>query len=94
MRDVMTPRPDVIAIQASASLEELNSLVVKTKFSRIPVYDKSLDDRFMAGLAAAGLRVEDIDFVMCTHLHADHVGWNTRLVDGRLGPDVSRTRDI
>jgi glyoxylase-like metal-dependent hydrolase (beta-lactamase superfamily II) len=23
--------------------------------------------------------VDDIDFVMCTHLHADHVGWNTRL---------------
>ena len=33
-------------------------------------------------LAAAGFRPEDIDFVLCTHLHIDHVGWNTRLLDG------------
>jgi glyoxylase-like metal-dependent hydrolase (beta-lactamase superfamily II) len=30
--------------------------------------------------------VEDIDYVMCTHLHPDHVGWNTQLVDGRWVP--------
>lgn len=33
-------------------------------------------------LAAAGFPVESIDTVVCTHLHFDHVGWNTRLVDG------------
>src|ERR1700722_10596587 len=37
------------------------------------------DDVYMKGLATAVLRLEDIDFVMCTHLHTDHVGWNTRL---------------
>jgi len=37
-------------------------------------------------LARAGARPEDIDFVMCTHLHSDHVGWNTRLEDGRWVP--------
>ena len=37
-------------------------------------------------LAEAGARPEDIDYVMCTHLHADHVGWNTLLVDGRWVP--------
>jgi CBS domain containing-hemolysin-like protein len=40
----MTPRPDVVAIQADATLEEFRDLVVETKFSRLPVYDKSLDD--------------------------------------------------
>lgn len=40
------------------------------------------DDRFLEGLAQAGYGVEDIDTVICTHLHFDHVGWNTRLVDG------------
>ena len=40
----------------------------------------------MSNLAAVGLTPEDIDFVMCTHLHHDHVGWNTKLVDGRLVP--------
>lgn len=33
-----------------------------------------------------GVRPEEIDYVLCTHLHVDHVGWNTRLVDGRWVP--------
>ncbi|MCU1375286.1 MAG: fold metallo-hydrolase [Actinomycetia bacterium] len=37
---------------------------------------------FLESLAEAGYAVEDIDTVVCTHLHFDHVGWNTRLVDG------------
>ena len=44
-------------------------------------------------LAAQGVRPEDVDFVMCTHLHVDHVGWNTRLVDG-AGCRRFRTRNI
>jgi CBS domain containing-hemolysin-like protein len=51
VRDVMTPRPDVIAISASATIEELRELLVETKFSRIPVYEKSLDD--IAGIVMA-----------------------------------------
>lgn len=43
-------------------------------------------DRYQTNLAAAGVRVEDIDYVMCTHLHIDHVGWNTRLDNGRWAP--------
>ena len=37
-------------------------------------------------LAACGVRPEQVDYVMCTHLHVDHVGWNTRLADGRWVP--------
>jgi putative hemolysin len=48
VREVMTPRPDVIAISASSTLEQLRNLFVESKFSRIPVYEKNLDD--MAGL--------------------------------------------
>ena len=44
VRDVMTPRPDVVAIRASSTLEEFRDLVVETKFSRLPVFEKSLDD--------------------------------------------------
>jgi glyoxylase-like metal-dependent hydrolase (beta-lactamase superfamily II) len=40
------------------------------------------DRPFLDVLAEAGYGVEDIDSVVCTHLHFDHVGWNTRLVDG------------
>jgi glyoxylase-like metal-dependent hydrolase (beta-lactamase superfamily II) len=41
-----------------------------------------LDEGFLERLAEAGYAVDDIDTVLCTHLHFDHVGWNTRLVDG------------
>ena len=46
----------------------------------------------MKALEAAGLGVEDIDFVMCTHLHRDHVGWNTRLENGRWVPTFPKAR--
>ena len=41
---------------------------------------------WMGNLQALGLTPEDIDVVMCTHLHPDHVGWNTQLRDGRWVP--------
>jgi glyoxylase-like metal-dependent hydrolase (beta-lactamase superfamily II) len=41
---------------------------------------------FLPRLAAAGVSPEDVDYVMCTHLHWDHVGWNTQLRDGRWVP--------
>ena len=47
---------------------------------------------YLANLAAAGVRPEDVDFVMCTHLHTDHVGWNTKLVDGRWVPTFPRAK--
>ncbi len=41
---------------------------------------------FLDNLANAGLTPSDVDFVLCTHLHADHVGWNTRLIGGKWTP--------
>jgi glyoxylase-like metal-dependent hydrolase (beta-lactamase superfamily II) len=41
---------------------------------------------FLDDLAALGVTPEAVDLVLCTHLHVDHVGWNTRLVDGRWTP--------
>ena len=55
-------------------------------------WHRKTDSRFLDGLAAIGLGVEDIDVVMCTHLHADHVGWNTRLENGRWVPTFPRAR--
>jgi putative hemolysin len=59
VRDVMTPRPDVVAIRDSATLEELGELVVKTKFSRLPVFGKSLDDITGIVMARDMLAVSD-----------------------------------
>jgi glyoxylase-like metal-dependent hydrolase (beta-lactamase superfamily II) len=49
---------------------------------------------FLADLARAGVKPEDVDFVMCTHLHWDHVGWNTRLVDGSWVPTFPNARYV
>jgi glyoxylase-like metal-dependent hydrolase (beta-lactamase superfamily II) len=47
---------------------------------------------YLENLMRAGLRPEDIDLVMCTHLHFDHVGWNTRLKDGSWVPTFPNAR--
>lgn len=47
---------------------------------------------FLTELAAAGFPPESIDTVVCTHLHVDHVGWNTRLAGGRWVPTFPRAR--
>lgn len=49
---------------------------------------------FLADLARAGVQPEQIDFVMCTHLHWDHVGWNTRLDNGRWVPSFPNARYV
>jgi glyoxylase-like metal-dependent hydrolase (beta-lactamase superfamily II) len=53
-----------------------------------------LQTPFIADLASAGLKPADIDYVMCTHLHWDHVGWNTRLDNGRWVPTFPNARYI
>jgi glyoxylase-like metal-dependent hydrolase (beta-lactamase superfamily II) len=45
-----------------------------------------LETPFLNRLRAAGAAPEEIDIVLCTHLHSDHVGWNTMLRDGRWVP--------
>jgi glyoxylase-like metal-dependent hydrolase (beta-lactamase superfamily II) len=59
-----------------------------------PFWDMMNSDRFEKNLAAVGLTVDDIDYVMCTHLHVDHVGWNTRLENGRWVPTFSKAKYI
>lgn len=53
-----------------------------------------LQTPYLENLAGAGYRPEDIDLVMCTHLHFDHVGWNTRLENGRWVPTFPNARYI
>jgi glyoxylase-like metal-dependent hydrolase (beta-lactamase superfamily II) len=59
-----------------------------------PKWNMKTDDTYMRALAAAGFSVGDIDFVMCTHLHVDHVGWNTRLENGRWVPTFPNARYV
>ena len=47
---------------------------------------------YLERFRAHGFALEEVDYVFCTHLHVDHVGWNTRLVDGRWQPTFPRAR--
>ncbi|MBT3371082.1 MAG: MBL fold metallo-hydrolase [Rhodospirillaceae bacterium] len=51
-----------------------------------------LQTTFLADLEAAGYAPDRIDNVLCTHLHVDHVGWNTMLVDGKWQPTFPNAR--
>ena len=53
---------------------------------------RNLDTPFLGRLKACGCPPESVDFVMCTHLHVDHVGWNTRLENGRWVPTFANAR--
>jgi glyoxylase-like metal-dependent hydrolase (beta-lactamase superfamily II) len=58
-----------------------------------PFWDM-LNTPYLDRLAAAGTRPQDIDYVMCTHLHHDHVGWNTQLRDGTWVPTFPKARYV
>jgi len=49
-------------------------------------------DVWLQGLADAGTRPEQIDYVLCTHLHLDHSGWNTQLIGGKWLPTFANAR--
>ena len=59
----------------------------------IPLFG-GLQTPFLERLAVAGFAPEDIDLVVCTHLHVDHVGWNTQWVAGAWQPTFPRARYV
>jgi glyoxylase-like metal-dependent hydrolase (beta-lactamase superfamily II) len=86
----------------------IHSLVLETPSRRI-VVDTGLgndkqgrnvptwnnrDTPFLQTLTAAGFAPDSIDAVLCTHLHVDHVGWNTKLVDGKWVPTFPKARYV
>lgn len=58
-----------------------------------PMWHQKKHD-FLSRLAAAGVAPESVDFVMCTHMHADHVGWNTKLLNGRWVPTFPNAKYV
>lgn len=86
----------------------IHSLVVETPSRRIVVdtclgNDKqgravptwnNLQKPFLEDMARAGYPPDSIDMVLCTHLHVDHVGWNTKLVDGKWVPTFANAQYV
>jgi len=78
---VETPRRRII----------VDTCIGNDKERNVPAWSH-LQTSFLADLTAAGYPRETIDTVLCTHLHVDHVGWNTMLVDGRWVPTFPNAR--
>lgn len=66
----------------------------KNRLPAMPWQHMLQSQHYLENLARLGLRPEEIDVVMCTHLHTDHVGWNTRLLDGRWVPTFPNARYV
>jgi glyoxylase-like metal-dependent hydrolase (beta-lactamase superfamily II) len=101
-------QPDAMDLQGNL-LFPMQSFIVRTSHHTVlidscvgndkerptrPPWHLKTDDTYMRALADHELGVDDIDYVMCTHLHTDHIGWNTRLVDGRWVPTFPNARYI
>lgn len=69
----------------------VDTCIGNDKERSIPAWT-NLQTTFLADLEAAGYPRESIDTVLCTHLHVDHVGWNTMLVDGQWVPTFPNAR--
>ncbi len=60
---------------------------------RLPVREwHQMHTPYLANLKGTGVTPDQIDYVLCTHLHVDHVGWNTRLQDGQWVPTFPNAR--
>ena len=98
----LEPKPDrlVIPIQSYLLRTSHHTILIDTcvgcgkKFKWVPEWNNRDDDTYTRNLAAAGVSPADIDYVFCTHLHVDHVGWNTRLEDGRWVPTFPNAKYV
>ena len=76
-----------------------NWILIDTCIGNHKIYERKelaafsqLDTAYLTRLRGAGAAPEDIDYVFCTHLHFDHCGWNTSMVDGRWQPTFPNAR--
>ena len=85
-----------LSIHALVLESEGQTIMVDTCIGNRPIemvpQMSHLGEGFLDELAAAGFEPGDIDIVLCTHLHFDHVGWNTILVDGEWVPTFPNAR--
>jgi glyoxylase-like metal-dependent hydrolase (beta-lactamase superfamily II) len=87
-----------ISIHALCLESDGKKVVVDTCFGPGPLPERIKhrvnDGSFLTELTDAGFGRDDVDLVVCTHLHFDHVGWNTIEVDGQRVPTFPRARYV
>lgn len=80
-----------LVIESQGQRIVVDTCIGNDKDLRIPTWNMR-HGPFLDDLAAAGFPADSVDTVLCTHLHVDHVGWNTRLQDGRWVPTFANAR--
>jgi len=78
-------------VRVAGKIIVVDTCVGDCKERQRPMFHQQRRD-WLGRLAALGLSPEAVDYVVCTHFHVDHVGWNTRLEDGRWVPTFPRAR--
>lgn len=105
VRDIEWLQPEFMDAQGNLKFS-VHALVIDTPEQRIVVdtcvgNDKQrlpykdwhqLQTSFLKDFASAGFAIDSVDYVLCTHLHVDHVGWNTVYVDGKWQPTFPKAR--
>ena len=100
--------PNYFEAATGKFISSIHSWVIRTKHHTIlvdtccgngkdrPGFERfhMLDTPYLARLAEAGVQPEEVDYVLCTHLHVDHVGWNTKLLDGRWVPTFPNAKYV
>ena len=89
--DDMVMRFQAFVVEADGARIVVDTCAGNDKERALPVFDHQ-STTFLDDFRAAGFDPDSIDLVVCTHLHVDHVGWNTRLVDGRWVPTFPNAR--
>jgi len=101
--------PDAICPKTNMLIMPIQSYVLKTdKFTILvdscvgnhktvnwhPAWHQKTDNSFLSNLSNLSIHPDEIDIVLCTHLHVDHSGWNTQLSNGRWVPTFKNARYI
>jgi glyoxylase-like metal-dependent hydrolase (beta-lactamase superfamily II) len=89
--DDMLMRFQAFVVEADGARIVVDTCAGNDKHRSLPVFDHQ-STAFLDDFRAAGFDPDSIDLVVCTHLHVDHVGWNTRLVDDRWVPTFPNAR--
>ena len=82
-----------LIVRTARNVILVDTCVGNDKVRKLPDWNRR-NGPFLADLAAAGCPPESVTHVLCTHLHADHVGWNTKLLNGRWVPTFPNAKYI
>jgi len=80
-----------LLVESAGTKLVIDTCLGNDKPRSVPMWNER-QGTFLEEIAAAGFPRESVDYVVCTHLHPDHVGWNTMLVDGEWRPTFPNAR--